>query len=606
MANYLIVCVEPNNNALIEKWLSSTDKANADLLKIDLHEGKWCYFLANCGTQDSFGENGIFKGYAIDHDSRRLIYSGSGVAPNVDNPVPGCYIRMQRHLDDLVVGNDLFGQLPIIYSFENGVTAISDSVFVLTQVRRLFGIQNRVNTDAALSRSWIHGMANQPLGTATLVDGIYCSPPGSRIHINIAGIKPVPRIQVQPAQELFPGDVYNYKEAILDGARKTASIVATVAGLPDVDVNIAVSGGLDSRICLAAGLICPNKEVFSFHTNKSVTDDFNVAKQLSERFNFSFTSEGKCKEQIPAWFLSCAGIYDSLIPAEDSAQNQQRVKLHGFGAEIYKGYYNWRPLSQITPAKVGYVSSIRESIATHMSSHCDSSQTLISKLKYALGLPKPKARTDISQAAYREASKGLDAIGIATKDPWATEWHYLYYNNPIHAGRTTMRSLLDIKPLMQHELVRLSRSNINHYPTPKQYSPSIVSDLLIVMDANLATIPFDDAKKNLPYDYVQERSRLLGHISAAPTYHIAGGPNSVNSGTPKFFSELIRSRGFHGNFSTASVKQLALDGYDLIPSEIRPAYSIPKLLVENELKRISSSCWYCRAAGKMMAFLLFT
>jgi len=73
--------------------------------------------------------------------------------------MPGKYIRFQCESDDVVVGNDLFAQLPMLYFAENGIVAISDSIFVLVEIRRLLDLPNKVNMDVALSRAWIHGMA---------------------------------------------------------------------------------------------------------------------------------------------------------------------------------------------------------------------------------------------------------------------------------------------------------------------------------------------------------------------------------------------------------------------------------------------------------------
>ncbi|ATD82443.1 hypothetical protein CNY67_14445 [Desulfovibrio sp. G11] len=71
------------------------------------------------------------------------------------------------------------------------------------------------------------------------------------------------------------------------------------------------------------------------------------------------------------------------------------------------------------------------------------------------------------------------------------------------------------------------------------------------------------------------------------------------------FIKIAHARGFKGNFTPSTIKQLAAEGFKKIPEEVRDAYLIPKYLVENELpERISPASWECKAAGKLMAFLL--
>jgi hypothetical protein len=78
MANYLLVCVEPRQTALVEKWFSSAEGKEADLLKLELSEKGRCYYYANRGRLDKTLDGGIFKGYAIDHPRQEILYSGGG------------------------------------------------------------------------------------------------------------------------------------------------------------------------------------------------------------------------------------------------------------------------------------------------------------------------------------------------------------------------------------------------------------------------------------------------------------------------------------------------------------------------------------------------
>jgi hypothetical protein len=526
---------------------------------------------------------------------------------------------MQRENNDIVVGNDIFSQFLMLYFAAGGIVAISDSVFVLTELRRHLGIPNRVNTDAALSRAWIHGMASQCLGTSTLFDGVQYCPPGSKIRVNLAGDKPAWRLEKVSAPELFSSDISDYRSAIVQGAERAASVIATVLQIPGAKTSLSLSGGLDSRVCLAAALMCDNRDALFFRTITARQDEYAVAMALAQRFDFDFKNppnpsrkDAVPKEQIPSWFLSCAGIYDPL--SGGGGAGSDHFGVNGGGAEIYKGNFGWRPLSAIRPDRVGYVSAIRPAIARYKAASKrdkgglrsvvpDCPRTLIGILRLLKNKSRtpPKVEEDIADAAYRESSRGLSAIGVPVDDLWGTEWHYLCFRNAIHFGRSTMA----LSPLLQPDLVGTSRSGLNEYPAPRLGSPSIVTDLLIALDPELALMPFDDPQKNMDAGYVEERARFLGRVANVEPYEIAGDPSAVNSGTPKMFLTLVAARNYEGKFSPEAVKKLVREGFENIPQDVRHAYHIPRYLVENELpERISASSWECIAAGKIMAFLL--
>lgn len=608
MANYVILCVDSSKAVFAEKWFALAEEKESDLLKLEYSCKNACYYFANKGKLDKGNDGGVFKGYAIDHIREHVIFSGTPHAPNVNWALPGCYIRLQKEADDVIVGNDLFAQLPMLYFMTNGIIAISDSVFILTRLRRFFGLTNSVNFDAALSRVWIHGMGSQLLGISTLIDGISFCPPGTKIRIRFMGDNLSAQIEKILVPDLFFNHMNDYRETLLEGARRIASLVATMPRIPESHTTVDVSGGTDSRLMLAAALMQPDPKIFTFLTSKTQLKDYAVAQQLAKRFKFTYGSMKAAKKvfsgQLPNWFLSSAGIYDPL-QAPSSAPLETTISIGGQGAEVYKGNFLWRSLSAMTPDKVGHAAEIQRYVENSALALAPRKHFLVKRFNKYIGRLEPKVGIKISDAVYREASKGLHSVGICPENPWASEWHYLCFRNAIHSGRSTMRSLLGVRPILQRELVNLSYSKLNYYPAPKNGSPSIVTDLLIALNPDLAMMPFDDPNKNLAASYVSERSRFLGRVNQNEPYSIIGEPKSVNSGTPAFFLKLVSTRWFEGNFSPDAIKKLAIDGYDSIPETIKSDYELPRLIIQNELpSRITGSSWHCTAAGKLMAFLL--
>lgn len=296
----------------------------------------------------------------------------------------------------------------------------------------------------------------------------------------------------------------------------------------------------------------------------------------------------------------------------------KQFRITGVGAEAYKGYFRWRSLSKISPSAVGYVSAIRPAIARYNSErkrregglkailpNCPQPLLGIARVLCNKSWTPPQASADISEAAYKEGAQGLHSVGIAADDSWASEWHYLCFMNSVHAGRGSMQSLIPISPLLQHELVGLSRSPINAYPEPLDGAPSIITDLLIALSPELAQMPFDDPKKNMSAYYVHERSQFLGNAPKGELYSILGSPVLVHSGTPKMFHEAISALGYKGNFTQSGIKRLAIQGYEKIPQKLKSAYGLHKYIVEHELPaQPTPSSWHYKAAGKLMSFLL--
>lgn len=250
MANYLFVCAGITHGEKIRKWICAADGADADLIQ-NSHGQCTAFYLARRGKLDVTRDGGVFKGYAIDHDRHQIMFSGGAASPNVHWPLPGCYIRLQQDRDDLIVGNDFFAQLPMLYFVEDGVVAVSDSVFMLTELRRCLGLPNHVHEDAALSRAWIHGLASQPLGTQTLIDGIHFCTPGAKIRVGLAGSDPTMHIEKVLAREYFSTHISDYKDTILQSAQRAAAIIAAFSQIENANMVLSLSGGIDSRVCLA-------------------------------------------------------------------------------------------------------------------------------------------------------------------------------------------------------------------------------------------------------------------------------------------------------------------------------------------------------------------
>ncbi len=563
--NYTIVIANKRKARLIRDFLASTD-----LIEVSLSTSTNLFYLAASSGKDRLDDVGFFKGYAIDHDNKEIVFSGSGVAPSDDQQVEGCFIKVNYSGDEVRISNDIFAQLSMLYFGDCGVAAISDSLFVLTELRRTLDLPVKIDSEVMVGRSWLNGAAAQLLNERTPIRDVYFATPGTRLRVAFSSDRFVHlSCEREPIQEVFQAGIEGYRETIREGAYRTSSVIRSLLSIAESDVSLALSAGLDSRVCFAAGLIADTDKNLFLNSNKKRQEEYQIASRLATEFGYSFSSPTVGKERAPLdrlslWFLTCAGIYDPLHSPRSKSAGSTSFAIGGHGAELYKGNYGWRAISTIS--------------------------------RYV---------PDVGQVYRDQCEEGLSQIGVDPKDKWGSEWHYLAFRNAIHSGRSTMSSLLGVRPLLQRKLVGLSRASINEYPAPRKGDPSIVTDLLIAMNPNLAKHAFDDDKKNLSGSYVDERSLYLGHVDGADVYKIFGSPDNVKFGCPKVFQYLVGKVGLTGNINLSTIPPLVDQAIDVVPRELRACYEPLYVLSKNELKDpVVAPSRASMATGKLLTFLM--
>ena len=200
--------------------------------------------------------------------------------------------------------------------------------------------------------------------------------------------------------------------------------------------------------------------------------------------------------------------------------------------------------------------------------------------------------------------KSVKKVGISPDNPWTTEYHYLYFRNAIHFSRASTSSLLSISPLLQKKLVSLSYSDSNEYKCPKEYSPSIITDLLVLLNPNLSQIEFDEPMKNLNVEYIKNRSEYLGTIQSYDEYSIIGSPKNIHSGTPDIFIKLAKNNNFIGHIDLDTIKKYSDIAYNKIPTNLKKYYKLHKYIIDYELSNNNITSWAGFASGKLLQFLL--
>lgn len=551
MSNYLLIIASSSVADDIKAWMrqigaTSTLEAT-DVVDVALNDGKRLIYVARNGRNDldPRGKQ-IFRGHAIDFDRQRLIFGMEGAALASDGeakyasaPVEGCYIAAGWDSQRVQVSNDLFGMCSLFSFAEPSCVAFSDSIFLLSRLRKTLNFPNTVNTVAAHARTWGNAMAGQMVSQDSLIEAITLMPPGTTASVSLEGRLELTRSAVPLSEEFSIDDKASYSESLKESARRFVSLIDALAGTGFEALKLSVSGGLDSRVCMAAALLSPKAREMAvlscIHKSKQHSADYEVVAELSERFGFSLGSRfpdaparprtRSIKDNLGFWFLASSGAYDFMVAPSYYSVVSDSFTVGGFGAEMIKGNYGWRSVG-----------------------------TIASKI------PDPA----VGRAFRQQAEHGIASLGINADSAVGSEWHYLGYRNAIHSGRISTVSMVGFRPFQMRNLVGLTHSPLNPFPSPAKGTPSIVNDLLIAMHPAIAGHRYDDPHKNMSPDFIQERLKAMGGPLSEgdiTEFQVLGKAAAVSSGFSVIFKFLAEEAGLWTSASRDSVEHLTKAGY---------------------------------------------
>ena len=142
-----------------------------------------------------------------------------------------------------------------------------------------------------------------------------------------------------------------------------------------------------------------------------------------------------------------------------------------------------------------------------------------------------------------ELSNALATSGIDLDEYASIQWHYLCYKSPIANGRFLDCSSIGIRPFIQHSLFALSVSEINPFKQVKRGDPTMLHDMLILLNPELAAIDFENEKTNISKENIQARLDELGgplQLSKSEPYTIYGSIGEMKNGPPNTFLKMVK------------------------------------------------------------------
>lgn len=602
---YCIICNSARFDAKIRELFARADQNNRDFIKIAGNNNCGAYYIAKNAATDRKGKE-IFKGYLIDDDFRRIAYGVAAANTVGANKISrrGCYISLNIQNETITVTNDLFGVLPILYSQDPGLIVVSNSMLVICAIRKALGIKNTINEEVLIAQAWLNGMASQVMGFDTIFRNIKFAPLNSRLHIDLSGTDPDLSIKYLAASRLFDASRYgsaDYRGYLREAARRLVGVSSAVASLDHCEKQLCLSGGLDSRLCLAAfGADLGRLRVQS---SKSIPEDYRIASIVCANRRINFKNARACPHEImnpaPYWFLKNAGVHTQLVHRSPTSWNGI-IECSGRGAETVKCAFKWRSMDELAPIMTSVIPMFED----HYKAFIAGQKLAFSdRLKKLLRIPVKNRLREIGAQAYQQACRALEAIGVDPHAKAASEWHHLYFKNPFHLyGHWA--NLTDLAPLLDPAMTALKYSPLNPWPEAKQGGSSSLTDLLILLAPDLAALPFENPAQNMNTDFISERKKFLGDVGESEPYAITGHPEDANSGIPACFRQFLT--GYAGEFNHANIMKWATYGFEKMPASVRPYYEFWHGVVKsvNPAFLGAKKTWYYNVACKLFNALL--
>ena len=531
-------------------------------------------------------ENFFFKGWINDHDKKSISLGAKGFREYcishegktlTSSPldVEGSFVLAAWDEEKLLIQNDLFSLFPVVYFSTPNLVVASDSLFVLSKIRKSLGLPCTLNKNVVYSRAWTHGLACAVMSDETMVKGINLLTPSSHISVDLKQLDSKRFMMLRPSavktiqrnvKSLFTHGNLSYEEALIEGVRQLRGSISAIMQLDNVRVKFGLSGGLDSRLLLALLLKNPkwmDRVDITSSTHSSRSKDFEIVTDLAEKFNFEFNNSNQSfdrKEEtgispirvtnsFGLWVLASMGLFDMMYLYRSYWPSPVVIEMGGHGAEIIKGTF---------------------------------SETQLSTILYR----KPRNRY---KAIYKEIRTALGKLGINSDEKSPLQWHHLCFKSAIQNGRFVDRTNLALRPFLNRLLYSLTRSEINPFRQYIDGEPTLLHDIIIMLNSELTAHPFENSNYNITKEYIDGRLEKLGQqndINEMEPYQVHGSVMDIVNGPPETFMAMVSDYNFQGkNQKKATLELLEKQWSNIVGTNLgkifQSAYDLAKTRLED-------------------------
>lgn len=585
VSNYLFVFATERAKPRMRLWLERHARVSSEIYEAQVSPHVTLTAISHDlnGSFDAPTKT-FFKGHMVDHRAGSVSFGLKGWLDyssrydTSDYVREGQFLRMSWDAKAARFSRDAFGMLPLLHTEGNGYLAVSDSMLVLTDLRQHMGDKVTPNEEVLLSRALLGVYSGQQVSPETYAEEITFVPARQSLTVSL-GSKLKAKASGDALDGLKPERGETYRDVLRTGAENIARVMATLMQLGDWKPALSLSGGYDSRVPLAGAIaagVVGDMQINTQNSKPIHADDFEVASRLADRFGFTLNGKStagrlsdRTYEATPflMWSLSDLGLYDYITRPRAARHQIKHINLTGMGGEVIRGNYDWR-----------------------------SWPTVIKELND----PNPL----VASALSRQGVKGLKAVGVNPRSRHASELHYMNYRYALHGGGPRAVQMLGFAPLLQSNLVALAHSRLNELQYPTHYEMSIINDLCIVLNPELAAMPYDRgapgrASKDISSAEVGRRIARLGgpvDTSVLNPYDVYGTPDDVPAGPPEFMLSVARSRGMDRPQNAETVLELGKKGLEVLDSD--PLRSIYAKVYANGRWRLETKKFPLTGAAK--------
>jgi hypothetical protein len=546
VSNYLLIVAERPRREAIDQWLRM-HAGPGEVHHVNLR-GRRRLTIVAPRVQEGIRGTGFFRGVAVTENS--IIYGAKGwaaasatEADDVDSHSGG-FVAAQWGHKSVTVDRDVYGNVRLLTTAVAGLVAVSDSLLVLGSLRRDLGAPLTLDHEVLHSRSVLNLIAAQQLSPETLFREITFVPAGHGVTI----VRDCAITHGATLMARVEGET-DYGTAVRAAAVSIARTTSAAAAATGWTAELSLSGGYDSRVVYSAGRVTNAGIAATSRRTSSVHDaDYAVARDLTNHFGSRFGREGPVEPDGPpdswltTWGAAHLAVYDGFGTGRTRRWRAKTVNLNGLGAETAKGNWGYLPWNDLVHA--------------HVDRH-------------------DKHVTSVGVAAFTELGRrGIVSVGGDPESPAASELLFLGYRCGMHgsAGQISI-NMTSLMPLQDMKLTRLG-----YTPRGRKANgdDSIIVDLSILLDLDVATFRYDLPARNLSRSYAEERLAVLG----GPVRHVGqkallGSPDDVPDGPTHLSLSIARSIGLEGAYSADDILLRADDDIDLLPTpELRDTYRL--------------------------------
>ena len=604
MSNYLFVAGRNSSVNPLKTYFESIHDAKEEISSTIISNELSIFVIERRNSDikssivsNNLGEGVFFRGQALDHESSSMILGVEGFAhfqkenPEFSDPAritdfEGSFVLARWDQKVLTFESDLYSVYRLLYFASEDILIVSDSLVLIVECMKALKIKREMNKDVVIMKAWnASGLPNAPFTKELIVKGVYTLQVGKHIELDLTNQKLSAKCIERPVSGLFETSTKSYEELLKDCAIRMYSSINFVVKSFNPVITFGLSGGIDSRLLLA--LCLKSDEIMSsmiINTNSSPTrvNDFRVVEQLAEKYQFTFNDSERRKNilstvnvkritienKLGFWKLASLGTYDSFYLTPSYYESPCILSMTGVGAE---------------PVKQAMDKSRIENIAK--SQH-------------------PKVR----EMVRRKLSETIQSMGISPTADNAMKWYLLSHKAAYHLGFQIARSSMLLRPYVQKSIFSIALHDDNPFRGKENIGPTVLHDIMILLNPELAAHAYDSDSKNITIEYVNNRVQELGGIvdlTEIPEPSVFGKIEHIANGPANSFLNVVKD--FKNDESESlrnQLKNMVIDNYEnKIPLQYKEIYLS---CYQNTIKSLDDEGIELSAAGALAArFLVF-